>query len=209
MWKSKGLSDESIKPSSTSDNSLAPALKYFGNKSRVTFYASCLQQDKITFTHRKIVNIYSVYEINFWDRGHDDYLGLANSLFGTVKLVKNADIDKYKYYGYGIGFDRCGTFSVGSGFSKNVIIFGADMSSSVHVDNKKKYILILGEGPKLGLDDTTLNAKNKCSINFTESRKKFCLSLDYNEANSYLFVNGTEIHKFKANESEIMQFHYV
>ena len=71
-------------------------------------------------------------------------------MFGGVKLVKNADIDKYKYSGYGSGFDRCGTFSVVNEFGKNVIIFGVDMSSSVHVDDKKKYILILGEGPTQG-----------------------------------------------------------
>ena len=75
-----------------------------------------------------------------WDRGYDDYPTLENSFFGPVKLVKNADIDKYKYSGYDTGFDRRGTFSVGNGFGKNVIIFGADMISSVHVDNKKKDI---------------------------------------------------------------------
>ena len=73
-----------------------------------------------------------------WDRGCNDYPVPENSLFGGVKLVKNADIGKYKYSGYGIGFDRRGTFSVANGFAKNVIIFGVDMSSSVHVDNKKK-----------------------------------------------------------------------
>ena len=78
------------------------------------------------------------------------------------------------------------------------------MSSSVHVDNRKKYILILGEGPTKGLDDTTLTAEKKYSINFTEHNKKFCLSLHYNGPNSYLFVNGTEIHKFKGKDSEIM-----
>ena len=67
------------------------------------------------------------------------------------------------------------------------------MSSSVHVDNKKHDILILGESPTQGLDGTTLTAEKKYSINFTVSRKKICLSLHYNEANSYLFVNGTEI----------------
>ena len=74
----------------------------------------------------------------------------------------------------------------------------------VHVDNKKKVILILGEGPKQILDGTTLTAERKYSINFTESRKIICLSLHYNGSNSYLFVNGTEIHKFKAKDSEII-----
>ena len=81
-----------------------------------------------------------------------------------------------------------------------MIIFGADMSSSRHVDNKKKDILILGEGPTQGLNDTTLTAEKKHSINFTVTRKK-CLSLHYNWANSYLFVYGTKIIDFKAKNS--------
>ena len=75
------------------------------------------------------------------------------------------------------------------------------MSSSVHVDNKKKYILILEEG----LDDITLTAEEKNSINFTVSKKTFCLSLHYNGTNRYLFVNGTEIIRFKAKDSRTMK----
>ena len=66
------------------------------------------------------------------------------------------------------------------------------MSSSVHVDNKKKYILILDKGPRQGLDDTTLTAEKKYSINFSEKHKKIYLSLHYNGVISYLFVNGVE-----------------
>ena len=67
-------------------------------------------------------------------------------MFGAVKLTKNADIDKNLYSAYGIEFDRKESFtSPGIGFGKNVIIFGVDMNSSVHVDNKGKYILILGK----------------------------------------------------------------
>ena len=77
------------------------------------------------------------------------------------------------------------------------------MSSSIHIDNKKKEILILGRGPTQGLK-STLTAEKMYSINFTEKNKKFCLSLHYNGANSYLFVNGTEIHKFKAKDSKIV-----
>ena len=80
------------------------------------------------------------------------------------------------------------------------------MSSSIHANNKTKNILVLGEGITQGLDDTTLTAEKTCSINFTENNKKFCLSLHYNGANSYLFVNGTEIHKFKAKDSEIVAY---
>ena len=72
---------------------------------------------------------------------------------------------------------------------KNVIIFGADMSSSVHVDNKEKDILILGEGPTQQLDDTTLTAEAKYPINFTQSGKRFIFSLhDIGRTVSYLLI---------------------
>ena len=77
------------------------------------------------------------------------------------------------------------------------------MSSSPHIDNKKKGILVLGKGPTQGLEHT-LTAEKMYSINFTEKNKTFCVSLHYNGANSYLFVNGTEIYKFKAKGSEIV-----
>ena len=119
-------------------------------------------------------------------------------------MTKNTDIEKYKYSGYGIGFDRKGSFSFPGGeFGQNVLIFGADMSSSPHIDNKGKDISVLGKGPTQGLE-STLTAEKMYSINFTVTKKKFCLSLHYNGANSYLFVNGTEIIKFKAKDSEIV-----
>ena len=77
------------------------------------------------------------------------------------------------------------------------------MSSSPHIDNKKKDILVLGRGPTQGLEHT-LTAEKMYSINFTATKKKFCLILHYNGANSYLFINDTEIYKFKAKDSEIV-----
>ena len=77
------------------------------------------------------------------------------------------------------------------------------MSFSAHIDNKKKDILVLGIGPTQGLEHT-LTAEKMFSINFTVTRNKFCLSLHYNGANSYLFVYGREIYKFKAKDSEIL-----
>ena len=88
------------------------------------------------------------------------------------------------------------------GFGENVINFAVDMSSSVHVDNKKKDILLIGKGLTQGLGEHSLTAAKMYSINFTVTRKKFCLSLHYKEANSY-FVNGTKIIKFKAKDSVI------
>ena len=77
------------------------------------------------------------------------------------------------------------------------------MSSSSQIDNNKKDILVLEKGPTQGLKHT-LTAEKMYSINFTVTKKKFCLSLHYNGANSYLFVNGIEIYKFKAKDSEIV-----
>ena len=77
------------------------------------------------------------------------------------------------------------------------------MSSSTKIDNRKKDILILGKGPTQGLEHT-LSAEKMYSINFTEKNKKFCLSLHYNKENSYLFVNGTKIIKFKSKDPEIL-----
>ena len=79
---------------------------------------------------------------------------------------------------------------------KNVIIFGADMSSSVHVDNKGKDILILGQGSTQGLDDTTLIAEAKYPINFTQSDRRFVLSLNYNGSHSFLIVDAIKIYQF-------------
>ena len=89
---------------------------------------------------------------------------------------------------------------------KNVIVFGVDMSSSVHTDNGKKDFLILGKGPTQGLDDTRLTAEAQYSINFSRSSRKFCLSLHYNGSNSFLFVNPTKIYQFKAKDSEIKKY---
>ena len=78
------------------------------------------------------------------------------------------------------------------------------MSGSVHANNKTRNISVLGKGFVQGIDNATIYAEKLHLISFTENNKKFCLSLHYNGANSYLFVNGTEIHKFKANDSEIV-----
>ena len=158
-WQSKGLSDESIKPLATSENSLNPKVSYYGTKARLEFRGSCLKQDKSTFNHGKIVNIYIVYELDkTYVKTHPT---LVNCLFGAVSITKNADIDKNKYSGYGIGFDRSSFYSFGDGFGRTVIILGVDMSSSVHADNKGKDISILGKGPTQGLSEHSLTAE-KC-----------------------------------------------
>ena len=108
-WQSKGLSNESIKPPTTSNYGLNPRLGYYDTKIRVQFTRSYLQQPNFTFTHKKVVNIYIVYELGA-SSSHINDPTLKNCLFGAVTLTKNADIEKYEYSGYGIGFDRRGSF---------------------------------------------------------------------------------------------------
>ena len=151
-WTSKGLSAESIKLPTTSDNSHTPKLNYYRTKTRVKFNGSCLQQSEISYTHSATVNIYIVYELGA-SRSHNNDPTLKNCLFGAVTLTKNADIEKYS--GYGIEFDRRSSFSFpGGGFGQNVLIFGVDMSFSAHIDNKKKDILVLRKGRTQGLEYT-------------------------------------------------------
>ena len=98
--KSKGLSDKSIKTPNISDDNLTPIIDYFGAKLRLKFNGSCLKQNKLSYTHITIVNIYTVYEISIFGF-YINYLTQAGSLFGLVKLTKDVDINKYKYSGYG------------------------------------------------------------------------------------------------------------
>ena len=81
-------------------------MNYLGTKIRVRFSGNCLKQDKIAYTHGKIVNIYIVYETNKKDSTTSSNPTLENCLFDAVTLTKNVNIDKYGHSGYGIGFDR-------------------------------------------------------------------------------------------------------
>ena len=139
-------------------------------------------------SNRKTVNIYIVYDID--SNRNNFYPTLGSCLSGAIKLTKNSDIDKYKYSVYGIGFDTRGTFSFPGGtFAQNVIIFGADMSSSVHANNRTRNISVLGKDFIQGIDNTTVYVEKMYSINFSATKKTFCLSLHYNGDNSYLLVN--------------------
>ena len=137
-WQSKRLSNESIKSPTTTNNSLTPELNYYGTKTKIKFTGSCLKQSSHILTHKKVLNIYIAYE-SAASSSHTSDPTIKKCLFGAVTLTTNADIEKYKYSGYGSGFDRRSSFSFCSGgFGQNVLVFGADMSTSIHIDNKKK-----------------------------------------------------------------------
>ena len=117
--------------------------------------------------------------------------------FGAVKLTKNYGYI-YKYSSYGIGFDSHSEFLFTDGrYAKNVIVFGADMSSSEHV---RKDIFSFVEGPKQGLDDTTWIVEAKYLV-----KSSFALSLQYGR-NSFSFINAKIIYQSKANDSKIKKY---
>ena len=154
------MHDTKIKAIATTNYQLNPGRNIYDmGKIRIKFNGSFLNRFPPTMPHRNVVNIYIAYEITS-NNNDINYPTLENCLFGSVKLTKNADIDKNRYSGYGIGFDRKSSFSFGNDTGKNVIIFGIDMNSSTKIDNRKKDILILGRGPTQQLE-STLSAE-KC-----------------------------------------------
>ena len=177
-------------------------IDHYGARIRLNFNRSCLKQsNNLTYDYGHKVNFYIVYELGASSfNGNDNDPTLKNCLFGAVTLTKNADVEKYGYSSFGIGFDRRSSFLCPGG-GQNILIFGLDLSSSAPIDNKKKDTWVLGKGPTQGLEHT-LTAEKNYSINFTVTNKKNCLSLHYNGANSYLFVNGTDIYKFKTKDCE-------
>ena len=147
---------------------------WYNYKIKLKFEGSCLkQEDKAAFTSKKVLNVFIVDELDAWPRDLNTDFTLGGCLFGGVKLTENADPDKYSYSGYGIGFNTRGQYSLpDSSIGKNVVIFGVDMSSSVHIDIKGKYILIPGKGPTQRLNHT-LAPETQYSINFTRPGVKF------------------------------------
>ena len=114
---------------------LTPLIDYVGDKIRLKFNGSCLKQPKMEYTHGTQVNMYIVYELGATGSNNNNP-ALKNCLFVAVTLTINTDIDKYEYSGNGIGFNRRSSFLFcGGGFGQNVLIFGADMSSSAHINN--------------------------------------------------------------------------
>ena len=97
--KSEVLCDENIAAATAADYIFNPRLSYFGTKTRVEFSESCLKQDKVTYDHGKVVNIYNVFEISKI-LNISSYSALEKFLFAAVSLTKDADIGKYNYSGY-------------------------------------------------------------------------------------------------------------
>ena len=170
-----------------------------------------LHQDIIAIPN-KVINIYCVYELDPIDFSRNNEFTIQNALFGAIEITKNANTSKYKYKGYGICFDESEEFThvrKEGNFNhttpaRNVIIFGADMSFSKHVNNKANNIYVMGKDYIQKINDTTIYAEKMFYRNFTDPGHKFILSLHYNGDDSYLFVNGREELKFKTKTDQII-----
>ena len=163
---------------------------------------------------KNVANIYIVYKLDPLASTRDKRCTIQNALFGAMQITENAaDYDKNNYKGYGICFDERSEFAhtiTEDGFAhttnaRNVLIFGADMSFSVHATNRANHIYLMGTGLTQGINNTTIYAENNFYRNFTDFGKKFVLSLHYNGDNSYLFVNGRQELKFKSKTDQLVK----
>ena len=196
-----------------------PILKN-GEKMYVYLQGSHFQQNNVLTSNNdhviniNVINIYIVYKLDTIASSRDTSFNIQNALFGAMQITKNAtDNSKNNYKGYGICFDERSEFGhtiTEGGFThtkdaRNVLIFGADMSFSVHTTNRANNIYVMGTGLTQGIYDTTLYAEKNFYRNFTDFGKKFVLSLHYNGNNSYLFVNGRQELKFKCKTDQLVK----
>ena len=194
-----------------------PELK---NDGRIYVYlqGNCFKQNSLLNTNKVIsigiINIYCVYKLDPIASSRDTSFTIQNALFGAMPITKNAaDNSKNNYKGDGICFDEKSEFGytmTEGGFAhttnaRNVLIFGADMSFSVHKTNRANHIYLMGTSLSQGINDTMIYAEKNFYRNFTDPGKKFVLSLHYNVDNSYLFVNGRRELKFKVRNDQIIR----
>ena len=181
----------------------------------VLFQCNYFQQNSniiLPNNNRNVVNIYVVYKLDPISSTRNTDYTIQNALFGAIKITKNTDYSKNNYTGYGLCFDEGGEFghTVKQGNcnrttnAKNVIIFGVDMSSSVHATNRANNIYVMGKEFIQGINDTTIYAEKLFNNDFTEHGVKFVLSLHYNGDDSYLFANGRQELKFKAKDDQMI-----
>ena len=168
------MSNEKVTPHFTANKILSPKQLWMNNsRIRLELKGSCLKQDKAPFTRNSAVHLFIVYELGRSLKYLNAVFTLKACLFGAVKITKNSDPDEYSYWGYGIGFDSRSPFSIPNfDWGKNDITFGVDMSSSLHIDNKNKDILILVKVPTQGLENTIWTTEANYAISFSRSPKK-------------------------------------
>ena len=164
--------------------------------------------------NKNVVNIYIVYKLDPIASTRDTGFTIQNALFGVMQITKNAtDNSKNNNKGYGICFDEVSEFghTITEGGrahttdARNVLIFGVDMSFSVHATNRANNIYLMGTGLTQGINDTTIYAEKNFYRNFTDFGEKLMLSLHYNDDNSNLFVNDRQELKFKCRTDQLVK----
>ena len=193
-WKSTGIFNYPNDSNMNVVGDYGGDLPDIKNDGRIYVYlgGNHFQQNKVIIPNNdNVINIYCVYEIQPISSSRDTSFTIKNALFGAMQVTKDAtDNSKNNYKGYGICFDERSQFGhtiTQGGFTnttngRNVLIFGADMSFSVHATNRANHIYLMGDGLTQGI--------------------KFVLSLHYNGDNNYLFVNGRQELNFKAKTDQ-------
>ena len=216
-WKSTGIFNYLGNSNMNAVGDSGGDLPDIKNDGRMYVYLSGnhFQQNKVIIpNNNNVINIYCVYELQLIGSSRDTMFTVQNALFGAMQITKDAtDNSKNNYKGYGICFDERSQFGhtiTEGGFrhttnGRKVLIFGADMSFSIHATNKANHIYLLGDGLTQGINDTTIYVKKNYYRNFTDPGKKFVLSLHYNGDDSYLFVNGRQELKFKAKNDQLVK----
>ena len=216
-WESTGVFNRSDYYSMNGIENTKKEMPTLKNDERLYVYlqGNHFQQNNVLTSNngnainKNVVNIYIDYKLDPLASTRDKSFTIQNALFGAMQITKNAtDNDKNNYKGYGICFDERSEFghTITEGGrahttdARNVLMFGADMSSSVHATNRANHIYLMGTGLTQGINDTTIYAEKNFYRNFTDFGKKFVLSLHYNGDNSYLFVNGRQKLKLKLKQ---------
>ena len=168
MSSSIGMSKKIIKNPHNSGIQFTPELIGTDQFSRVGFKRIYFKQDIVSLLRKKLVNLYISFILGIWLKDSNTDFVIGNCLFETVKVAENTNQYQCKYSGYHIRFDsRSECLWIDGSIKKNVIIFGADNSSFVHIDGRNN-ILVLGERPTKGLDNATITAEARYPNNFTE-----------------------------------------
>ena len=210
LWKSTGI--ENLTRNSDMDavgdsgNDL-PDIKVDG-RMYVYLTGNHFQQNKVIIPNdNNVINIYCVYELQQISSLRDTSFTIQNALFGAMQIIKDpTNNSNNNYKGYGLCFDERSNFSYTitqdgrqrTSNGKNVLIFGADVSSSIHATNRANHIYCFGEGLTQGINDTTIYAEKNYYRHFTEHGEKFVLSLHYNG-------NGRQELKFKAKNDLLVK----
>ena len=209
-WESKGRSTEKFMCTYMTNVGVCPRLILMNDsRIRLKLKRSCLKQaHKAPFTPKNVVNLIIAYDLgtSSWNINTD--FPWKDSLFGSVELTKNADPDKCKYNGYGIGFDYAqnGYYLVVAWVKMSLFLELIWVHLSIAIITKDT--LILGKRPTWGLDDNTSTAEVQYSIIFSRPTRQSCLNSHYNGSKRFLFVNTTKIYQFKANDSEINKYFF-